>query len=117
MPLKTRGLVLVVAVVLSPLSAWAGGWYLLVPPPTEVRPLSEVLAEGFKPGSLPPLSKWLQFLVFDSAQECSDSRLALVKSAAVEAQRQPSSVSAVMTSHRIDASQCIASDDPRLRGN
>ena len=84
----------------------------------EIRPLGEVLAELDKktpPRPPVPLSQWMQLMVFDSAEECNHARLSFMQSAVENERKQPTSFDAIATVSRFKASQCVASDDPRLR--
>jgi hypothetical protein len=86
------------------------GWYLMVPP----------LAGRNGPierGSL--LAKWETWFAFDTATECEARVKALEDSAFGRLKAQPV---ASATKQRISdlqtvSARCVASDDPRLKGN
>jgi len=105
------------------------GWYLMVPQPD---------APGKAPNANAPLSQWNQMGAFDNASNCEKEReyrrrvavkaLGEVKQevAALPDSRQPlAKVSPKVAQDAtdvsnftigIEASRCIASDDPRLKG-
>lgn len=78
------------------------GWYLMTPPLRS--PGGELEPEA-------PLSKWRSPHAFDTAKACENAKESFVKSAKREKERDP----AAAFSGAILLSQCIASDDPRLR--
>ena len=74
------------------------GWYLMLPPVREAGP----------PDLGAPLGKWgMLSPSFDSAKECEAYKLKLAEKVVKE--RRPDYI-------RADA-KCVASDDPRLKGN
>lgn len=84
------------------------GWYLIVPP--SAFKVSD-LASG-----LEPLWQWLQIGSFDSANACEQGRRMMIDKFMADLQRDSGDATAV---HGFDAfyySQCLASDDPRLKG-
>jgi hypothetical protein len=68
------------------------GWYLMVPP---IRDGREVIA---------PVSEWAHLDSFDSARECRDGGYKYQDRRKAEKKPHPG------------AWECIASDDPRLKG-
>lgn len=93
--------------------AFAGGWYLMVPPEKYVasRPVGADTSA--------PLGQWTLYDVFDTARACKkeeakeDKRaLALLKTCGATAHSLRCSMP-----FRMMAEQCIATDDPRLKSN
>lgn len=89
------------------------GWYLMQPP-TDSRG---------RPDSEAPLSQWKESGAFDSAADCSKERLDTIKvyeKTLAEARQSKSSKDSVdMIQNGSLAfwnAQCVASDDPRLKG-
>jgi hypothetical protein len=90
------------------------GWYLMVPPITSSWPVTYDTSA--------PLSKWKQGGSFDTAKECNEEKektaMLLLQSAqnpngtAENKQKFMQSMSAMLY-----ALQCIATDDPRLKGH
>ena len=87
------------------------GWYLMVPPPV-------IHSTGTVPVNLDaPLSEWGIFSGHDSAAECEQTLVEFYKLAKTELVANPTVTRGTeydFTSLR--ASQCIASDDSRLKG-
>ena len=75
------------------------GWYLFVPPQTRTWWIG---AERYDDAA--PLNKWTIERSFDKAEGCEAARLAT---------EQQAGDAAIRMSHAV----CVASDDPRLRGN
>ena len=84
------------------------GWYLMIPP----------LNDDNKPMTNLPLSSWWQHQAFDSAQECEDSKLPYITKYGGNLKKE-SKVAAYWNGMIASVAQglCIASDDPRLKGN
>lgn len=78
------------------------GWYLMVPPSSP----------GHLGDTTAPLSKWEVASVHDSASECAEQERKLRSLAAEMGKNNPPIVY-----RQYKAAQCIASDDPRLKGN
>jgi hypothetical protein len=76
------------------------GWYLMTPPPIGEAP-RRVDANA-------PISKWLVVGSFDTAEQCETSRLDLQN----DYPNDPTAVALAKQSLK-----CIATDDPRLKGN
>jgi len=74
------------------------GWYLMMPPLTP---------DGKQIDSGAPLAQWDTRLGFDTADDCMKSLLALIKDKSKGA----------LGRQQLGHSRCIASDDPRLKGN
>jgi hypothetical protein len=75
------------------------GWYLLMPPMTPDRHFN----------TFGPLSKWSVAKAFDTAGECNNFK----SDALMESMTKKVAIGV----EGYSASQCIASDDPRLKGN
>jgi hypothetical protein len=73
------------------------GWYLMVPP---------------KAGVHAPLSEWVTLFSFDTALECHRADIAMIQ--VLEKYKKPESAQIL---EAMTDSECIASDDPRLKGN
>lgn len=84
------------------------GWYLMVPPP--------VIHSSVPVDLDAPLSKWTVFSVHDSAVECERGLVAFDKVAKTELVANPSDERNRIQFYQLESSQCIASDDPRLKG-
>ena len=83
------------------------GWYLMVPP--SAFKVAD-LASG-----LDPLWWWIQVGSFDSVNECEQGRRMMIDRFMADLQRDYRDATAL---HGFDAfyySQCLASDDPRLK--
>jgi hypothetical protein len=96
-PLKPRHAVALVLV----------GWYLVVPP--SAFRISD-LASG-----LEPLWQWIQMGSFDSANACEQGRRMMIDRFMTDLQRDSTDATAA---HGLDAfyySECVASDDSRLK--
>jgi len=102
------------------------GWYLIVPPATSEnnsRIFSFAEEREFLAGKFDmtaPLSKWVQFKSFDSAKECEEFKsfkthfwTGEIGEDSEEAKMREQYESKVKK--HIEASQCIASDDPKLK--
>ena len=76
------------------------GWYLMSPP---------FDASLKKPDLDAPLAKWSQIGSFDTAQECNGQEAYNLK------QAHAARVTGLLL-ETDEAAQCIASDDPRLKG-
>ena len=77
--------------------ALMGGWYLLVPNMNNLDA---------------PLSSRLLFASYDTAKECQDAKLRLGKM--IKAGTIKTNGASKMTPDQLAASDCIATDDPRL---
>src|SRR5258708_27358346 len=85
------------------------GWYLMVPPPV---PHSSVPVDLDA-----PLSKWRFFSTHDSAAQCEQGLVAFYKLAKTELAANPADERDRIQFYQLANSQCIASHDPRLKGN
>ena len=72
------------------------GWYLMVP-----------LSQG------DPIPKWDHYGSFDSASECTTARENAIRAGVADATMM--GTSQVEVKHALLLSECIASDDPRLK--
>jgi hypothetical protein len=72
------------------------GWYLMVP-----------LSQG------EPIPKWDHYGSFDSATECDTARLNAIRAGVADATMM--GLSETEVKHALLLSECIASDDPRLK--
>jgi hypothetical protein len=83
------------------------GCYLMVPPSFD---------------STVPLSQWLTLGIFDTAKECESRRVTLNDPAFQAALAKAAAKKGWVWKNRslglsrIEAAQCVASDDPRLKG-
>ena len=83
------------------------GWYLMVPPPLlHANPPVDLEA---------PLSKWSLFSMHDSAAECEKGLVAFYKLARAELTANPADEGDRMQFYQLESSQCVNSDDPRLK--
>src|SRR5689334_3502296 len=85
------------------------GWYLIAPPYHRVE--MSVRA---------PLSQWQIIAAFDTAADCESARGSLIESNADDARQgrfyfDPESKQPITTFSELF--RCIATDDPRLKGN
>jgi hypothetical protein len=62
-----------------------------------------------------PLSKWRLFSMHDSAAECEQGLVAFYKSAKAELAANPADEEDRIRFYQLESSQCVASDDPRLK--
>jgi hypothetical protein len=82
------------------------GWYLMVPP--LVPQLSEGEPYlGFLP--LAPLSQWTILDSFDSAEECIDAHVKLLRDRVIK------NVNDEIRLEQAYSARCIATDNPRLK--
>jgi hypothetical protein len=79
------------------------GWYLMVPPTKNVNQIDPSI----------PLPKWVVLRAFDTADACNEAQDQLRYRVSRLNLRVPVASAA---SEAAEFSQCIASDDPRLRG-
>jgi hypothetical protein len=87
------------------------GWYLMIPPRISDWPVLVYDTNA-------PLSKWQQGGSFDTAKECNEDKkktgmlmLQASEKNGVDKQKAMQSIMAMLS-----GTQCIASDDPRLKG-
>jgi len=80
------------------------GWYLMVPPWRSAQTAHPI------PDSDAPLSKWITEGTFDSAVGCNRYLMSILMSS------NPADP-AFQNKLRAQAAKCVASDDPRLKGN
>jgi hypothetical protein len=94
--------------LVCPAVATAGGWYLLAPG------IADVLVRTQKNVGLGdiPVNEWQTMEVFDTASECKARRQALMDRVPNPGPTAPDLIVAGWA--RLQASECIASDDPRL---
>jgi hypothetical protein len=83
------------------------GWTLMVPPP---RPVGDHFETNF----YAPLSKWTRLRTFDLKSQCETERETY--------QQKPTGNLVIMlgaaeAQATTKASKCVATDDPRLKGN
>lgn len=83
------------------------GWYLMVPPP--------ILHTSLPVDLDAPLSEWRLFSVHNSAAECESGLIAFYKLAKTVLVVNPADERDRIQFYRLDSSQCVASDDPRLK--
>jgi hypothetical protein len=83
------------------------GWYLMVPPP--------VLHSSLPVDLGAPLSEWRLFSIHDSAAECEQGLVAFYKLAKTELVANPADERDRVQYYQLENSQCVASDDPRLK--
>jgi hypothetical protein len=82
------------------------GWYLMIPP-----------LDNNKPQANLPVSEYWQHQSFDSARECEASKEGYLKK--YQANAKETGMTAYWTGMMESVAQglCIATDDPRLKGN
>jgi len=85
------------------------GWYLMIPPPN-FSGHSHVDLDA-------PLSKWTVYDAYDRSDDCNQAYLDENKIAQQKEAANPSDEKAVIQAHQLLNAQCIATDDPRLKGN
>ena len=79
------------------------GWYLMTPPINHAQLNQHA-----------PLSQWRVFQGFDKANDCSDTQLRQQSATRANAKADPSFANKAVADAMLN-SQCIASDDPRLK--
>jgi hypothetical protein len=83
------------------------GWYLMVPPPLlHTSPPVDFDA---------PLSKWGIFSAHDSAADCEETLVVFYELAKTELVENPADERYRIRFYQLESSQCIASDDSRLK--
>jgi hypothetical protein len=81
------------------------GWYLMLPPP---------MASNHRlPDTNAPLSGWTHLGTYHQPGECHAARTKIYR----KAEKSPPTVSNRFFKDQIAASQCVATNDPRLKGN
>jgi hypothetical protein len=88
------------------------GWYLMTPPPSKAPNVGWVVSPS------DPLNEWRHIASYDTAAECETARDALNKQGwrLINANKDPFSNDAAIGQQ--DASvECIATDNPRFKGN
>jgi hypothetical protein len=83
------------------------GWILMVPPP--------VLHSSLPVDLGAPLSEWRLFSLHDSAADCEQGLVAFYKLAKTELAANPADERDRIQFYQLENSQCVASDDPRLK--
>jgi hypothetical protein len=87
------------------------GWYLMVPPVSSPGKLNETA----------PLSKWSQDSAYDTAANCEQYRMTMALTsgqfAAVFSKDERASATAKFNEDRFLDGHCVATEDPRLKGN
>jgi len=86
------------------------GWYLMVPP------LKGDSSSGYRADYDAPLSQWTVLSPFDSASPCDTQHRRDVDDGASAMKKAPKGSFDWAVAQKLTQSQCIATDDPRLRG-
>ena len=86
------------------------GWYLMIPPIIEK-------AGGYEADFNAPISRWSVNSPFDAASECRAVNGQLVLEQKQRLDKAPIHSLDWAVAQRLVTSQCISSDDPRLKGN
>ena len=91
------------------------GWYLMLPPLQFVGPANDYSLAIVD--SAAPLSKWLPMMTFKTLQECDNfsTRLAGNLRKSVKTERDKKDVETLIGIW-LGKYQCVATDDPRLKG-
>jgi hypothetical protein len=84
------------------------GWYLMIPPIYHDR-------VAFQVDENAPLAKWVVYSAHDNADDCEESRVKGNDLAAEKRKQLRDSKSARLLQDQLQFSQCIATDDPRLK--
>jgi hypothetical protein len=84
------------------------GWYLLAPPVTPGPNGSFMVNKGA------PFSQWDHIDSYDAATDCSDDKAKI--SAQLNKLANPSNPKSIEAYIRSYSAECIATDDPRLKG-
>jgi hypothetical protein len=84
------------------------GWYLMVPPPSS--------GVDWHIRATAPLNQWLVAHTFDTAKECEDYHTLVLQQVKGKTSINPQNGDEAAATG-MSLSQCIASDDPRLKGN
>ncbi len=87
------------------------GWYLMAPPPNQNPNRPQAVIDGTA-----PLSKWWHLDEFDTAKECKTVREQGREQAKHSGIDTPDRAKELLYAQRT-LSECIATDDPRLKGN
>jgi hypothetical protein len=101
------------------------GWYLMVPPfkPHKLQPSFTIPSlEARILNTDAPLSRWEIYVASDSADECEASKAATLK--LLDQQKVTGKdgavtdrgARAILLEMQLRHSQCVATDDPRLKG-
>ncbi len=99
------------------------GWYLMVPPHTRSHDMPQGI-DDLDVKIKAPFSQWETLGNYDSARECDNRLDDLVTQAGRFLDniwnldlKKKSNMDRVQSSETLIWAQCIASDDPRLKGN
>jgi hypothetical protein len=123
----TRFIIFTLLILSSLTPAWAGqGWVLIVPPPTSgnnLRIFSFADERDFLAGAFDitaALAKWVQLKSFDSVNDCEEFRKNKTYFWTGDIGEDPGEAKIreqyeTKIRKHIEASRCIASDDPRLK--
>jgi hypothetical protein len=87
------------------------GWYLMVPPTFDGQVRVNINA---------PIAKWTYFESYDSAQQCEHERTTLalkLSRTLTQAQGANPRTTKESTATQFLFGKCVATDDPRLKGN
>jgi hypothetical protein len=92
------------------------GWYLMLPPLQFVGPANDPYSLAIV-DSAAPLSQWLPMMTFKSLQECDNFSTYLARNLrkSVKAERDKKDVEALIGIW-LGKYQCVATDEPRLKG-
>jgi hypothetical protein len=106
-----RNLVFAIAVagVLTANTAWAGGWYLMAAPFFFHQRITVDIDA--------PLWKWTVSGAYDTASECTIGQLEYIRAVKRIVGTNPSTAKERAVLREAITSECIATDDPRLKGN
>lgn len=82
-------------------------WYLMIPPPSPyMSPPVDLDA---------PLSTWSLYSEDDTISECEQELVTIYTDAKTELVANPADEVDRLQFHQFESSQCVASDDPRLK--
>jgi hypothetical protein len=94
---------IVLGSVLSAGNGWAGGWYLMRPgPKADLHVISP---------------KWETIQAYDSAEDCEAVKAETLKILRARADRHPEDMGAQVGLGMAFVSQCVSTDDSRLKGD
>ena len=106
---RRASLVVAFYVLILAASAWAGGWYLMLPP------LTQDSNDKALPAPWRPVSEWELHQTFDTAAACEEGRDRLIRALGRMYSSGLSPQEVHPNPRQAFAARCIATDDPRLK--
>jgi hypothetical protein len=87
------------------------GWYLMTPPPERVS------GHGWGADTFAPFSKWNLRASYGTAEQCSQARNFVMQKGITMTETPDRESKENIIGQQYAEAKCIATDDPRLKGN